>query len=80
MSKNMRGQGRDSVFLILKAITADLTAVRASLVDIQTKYAAHRHSVAGATGVGTAPSTTAAAAEAVASTIATIAAITVSSE
>ena len=56
------GFGKGELYLLLLEIKADLAEIKA-------KYETHRHSVAGASGVGTAPSTGAAAAEATVSTI-----------
>lgn len=80
MAKNARGQGRDRVFEVLQSIVADLTSIRAELADIKAKYDDHRHSVAGAAGVGTKPSTAGAAADTTASTVGTIAALTTTTE
>ncbi len=46
-----------------------LNSIADDLADLKAKYEAHRHSAVGAAGVGTAPSTLAAPAAAVASTI-----------
>ena len=56
--------------VIIDELVDDHATLKTMLDDIKAKYEAHRHSVAGAAGTGTAPSTGAAAAEATASTIA----------
>ena len=79
-----QGFGKGYLETLLDAILTDMTAqkviidelvddhatLKTQLDDISDKYAAHRHSVAGAASTGTAPSTVAATAEATASTIA----------
>ena len=78
------GHGKGELYPLLKALLVDVAAQKViidelildhailvtQLGDISDKYAAHRHSVAGAASTGTAPSTEAAAAGATASTIA----------
>jgi len=78
------GHAKGELYPLLVAALADITAQKViidelildhailvtQLGDISDKYAAHRHSVAGASGVGTAPSTEATTAGATASTIA----------
>ena len=56
------GFGKGELYLLLLGIKADLAEIKA-------KYETHRHSVAGASGVGTAPSTEATTAGVTASTI-----------
>jgi hypothetical protein len=65
--KNMRGQGRDELFLLIKNLAAEVALIHTDLDALAAVYAAHRHSVAGASSTGTAPSTAAAAADATAS-------------
>jgi len=78
------GHAKGELYALLKAALVDIAAQKViidelildhailvtQLGDISDKYAAHRHSVAGAASTGTAPSTEAAAAGATASTIA----------
>ena len=59
---NHRGQGLDDIFITQQKLVADLLAVKTAFLD-------HRHSVAGDTDNGTAPSTSGETAGATASTI-----------
>ena len=56
--------------VIIDELVDDHATLKTMLDDIKAKYEDHRHSVAGAASTGTKPSTTGAAAEATASTIA----------
>ena len=56
--------------VIIDELILDHAILVTQLTDISTKYADHRHSVAGAAGTGTKPSTAGATADTTASTIA----------
>ena len=62
MADNHRGQGIHDIFVTLQKVIADLAELKA-------KYEDHRHSVAGAASIGTAPSIQAAAAGETASSV-----------
>jgi hypothetical protein len=57
------------ILTLLREIHDDHATMKTVLDDIKAKYEAHRHSVAGAASIGTAPSTEAATAGATASEI-----------
>ena len=59
----------DAVEILIEEIHDDHATLKTMLDDIKAKHENHRHSVAGASGVGTAPSTEATTAEATVSTI-----------